>query len=245
MIRSYDSAVAEEVGVNAAVLFQHIAWWCEHNRANNANIRGGKAWTFNSQKAFEELFPEFSRQNIRTAVSKLKEKGFIETGSFNKSAYDRTVWYTIGPRGIEMTGNQKSPSERLESTNVIGQNQPLSLVGINQPIPVDYQVTTSSSPLNAPQEQIPFKEIVSMLNEKCGTSFRASSESTKKHIRARWGEGYRLDDFERVIDNKLAEWGSNPEMRPFLRPQTLFGTKFEGYLNQAARPKGVDYSAYD
>ncbi len=236
MIRSYDSAVAEEVGVNAAVLFQHIAWWCEHNRANNANIHEGRAWTFNSQKAFEELFPEFSGKMIRTSISKLKDAGFIETGNFNKSPYDRTTWYCIGPHGAGCIG-QFSRSHLPETAN---QND-----ASGEPIPVDYQVTTSSSPLNAPQEQIPFKEIVSMLNEKCGTSFRVSSESTKKHIRARWGEGYRLDDFERVIDNKLAEWGSNPEMRPFLRPQTLFGTKFEGYLNQAAKPKGVDYSAYD
>lgn len=236
MIRSYDSAVAEEVGVNAAVLFQHIAWWCEHNRANNANIHEGRAWTFNSQKAFEELFPEFSGKMIRNAIDKLKDHGFIEVGNFNKSAYDRTAWYCIGPHGVESI----CPNSQIHSPQRANGN---ALEG--EPIPVDYQVTTSSSPLNAPQEQIPFKEIVSMLNEKCGTSFRASSESTKKHIRARWGEGYRVEDFERVIDNKLAEWGSNPEMRPFLRPQTLFGTKFEGYLNQAARPKGVDYSAYD
>lgn len=54
---------------------------------------------------------------------------------------------------------------------------------------------------------------------------------------ARKNEGFTLDDFKTVIAKKAAEWGKEPEkgqkdMRPYLRPETLFGTKFESYLNQ-------------
>lgn len=85
-----------------------------------------------------------------------------------------------------------------------------------------------------------------MLNERCGTSFRANSEATKRLIRARWSEGFRVDDFRKVIDSKASEWGNDQKMRQYLRPQTLFGTKFEGYLNQGSVARGgVDYSAYD
>ena len=85
-----------------------------------------------------------------------------------------------------------------------------------------------------------------MLNERCGTSFRATSEATKRLIRARWSEGFRTEDFRKVIDSKASEWGSDQKMRQYLRPQTLFGTKFEGYLNQGNTVRGgVDYSAYD
>ena len=51
-------------------------------------------------------------------------------------------------------------------------------------------------------------------------------------MRARWKEGYRVDDFKKVIDNKTADWLRNDEMNKFLRPETLFGTKFEAYLNE-------------
>ena len=53
------------------------------------------------------------------------------------------------------------------------------------------------------------------------------------NIKNRWDEGYRLDDFYHVIDNMYREWGNDNKMRVYLRPQTLFGTKFESYLNQS------------
>lgn len=73
-------------------------------------------------------------------------------------------------------------------------------------------------------------EIVSYLNEKAGTEFRATSKDTQRHINARLGEGFTVEDFKLVIDKKVTEWkGTN--MAQYLRPQTLFGTKFESYLN--------------
>jgi uncharacterized phage protein (TIGR02220 family) len=79
-------------------------------------------------------------------------------------------------------------------------------------------------------EQI--KEIVDYLNEKCNTRYRANTDTTKKHINARLNEGFTVADFKQVIDTKVAEWGKDSKMRKFLRPETLFGTKFESYLNQ-------------
>lgn len=76
-----------------------------------------------------------------------------------------------------------------------------------------------------------YTEIVSYLNDKAGTKYRASAEKTKKLIHARLAEGFTLDDFKAVIDKKCAEW-LGTDYEKFLRPETLFGTKFEGYLNQ-------------
>ena len=77
-----------------------------------------------------------------------------------------------------------------------------------------------------------YREVIEYLNQKAGTSYRTSSRDTRKHIKARFDEGYTLEDFKRVIDNKVSEWGKDPEMVKYLRPATLFGTKFESYLNQ-------------
>lgn len=80
-----------------------------------------------------------------------------------------------------------------------------------------------------------YTAVVSYLNEKAGTNYRASAENTKKLIHARLAEGFTLDDFKTVIDNKCADW-LNTDYAKFLRPSTLFqNSKFEGYLNQ----KGV------
>ena len=73
-------------------------------------------------------------------------------------------------------------------------------------------------------------KIVSHLNEKAGTKYRPTTPKTKTAIHARLAEGFTLDDFITVIDKKCADW-LGTEWEKFLRPETLFGTKFEGYLN--------------
>lgn len=76
-----------------------------------------------------------------------------------------------------------------------------------------------------------YVQVVSYLNEKAGTKYKASSSKTKTLVNARIRDGYDLEDFKTVIDKKCAEW-LGTDYEKFLRPETLFGTKFEGYLNQ-------------
>ncbi len=76
-----------------------------------------------------------------------------------------------------------------------------------------------------------FEEIIDYLNSKTGKGYRWQTKSTQGHINARFAEGYTVEDFKNVIDKKTAEWKGG-KMEQYLRPETLFGTKFEGYLNQ-------------
>ena len=81
-----------------------------------------------------------------------------------------------------------------------------------------------------------FNSVIDYLNEKADKNYRATSKENRKYIQARFNEGFTLDDFKKVIDNKVADWDHDPtkgekDMRPYLRPETLFGTKFESYLN--------------
>lgn len=76
------------------------------------------------------------------------------------------------------------------------------------------------------------KDIVEYLNEKAGKNFKASTKKTNSCIQARLNDGFSVEDFKRVIDTKVAEWGNDSYWNKFLRPETLFGDKFEGYLNQ-------------
>ena len=78
----------------------------------------------------------------------------------------------------------------------------------------------------------PFREIIEYLNEKSDSCYRYTTSKTQELIRKRWKEGFRLDDFKTVIDKKVTEWIKHKEMSRYLRPETLFGNKFEGYLNQ-------------
>jgi len=78
---------------------------------------------------------------------------------------------------------------------------------------------------------VPVKEIIEYLNLKANTNFRYTGKETTKYITARWNDKFTLEEFKTVINKKSKEWiGTNQEI--YLRPETLFGTKFEGYLNQ-------------
>ena len=89
------------------------------------------------------------------------------------------------------------------------------------------------------------REIIDYLNAVIGSSYRSSSKKTTSLIRARLNEGFTVDDFKAVIDKKAASWGGT-DMAKYLRPETLFGTKFEGYLNEPTRgAMANEFAKYD
>lgn len=90
-------------------------------------------------------------------------------------------------------------------------------------------ITNKSSNKELNTKEI-YNVVLEYLNQKAGTKFRSGSKDTQKHINARLSEGYTVDDFKTVIDKKCADW-LGTEFEQYLRPSTLFATKFESYLN--------------
>lgn len=88
---------------------------------------------------------------------------------------------------------------------------------------------------------VPYTEIISYFNSKSNTNYKSSTKKTQSLIKARFNEGFTLEDFKKVIDNKVADWKHDAKMRSYLRPETLFGTKFEGYLNQQITHKTASW----
>ncbi|MBR4377279.1 MAG: hypothetical protein IKP50_00105 [Bacilli bacterium] len=94
MEHSFDIEIAEKVGVHAAIIYKHIKWWCLKNKANNVHFHDGYYWTYNSKKAFAELFPYMTERQVEYAINKLLEAQLIIKGNYNKSPYDKTLWYS-------------------------------------------------------------------------------------------------------------------------------------------------------
>lgn len=85
----------------------------------------------------------------------------------------------------------------------------------------------------SPEKDDNVRWVVSILNKEAGTSFRAEGKATCRLVNARIKEGFTGADFKLVIRHKVKQWAGDPEMAQYLRPSTLFGTKFESYLNAA------------
>lgn len=156
---------------------------------------------------------------------------------------------------LEKDGMIVKKSDRKKTTITIvnfGTYQPLQT---ENRLPADREQTASRPPADTinnvnnvnndnklnKKDIVPFSEIVDHLNLKTGSHFRHSSKTTKKHIQARWNEGHRIDDFKTVIETKVAEWLDDAKMSQYLCPETLFGSKFEKYLNQKGGQQNEAY----
>ena len=117
MQHSFNINIAAEYGILEAILLQNLYFWIKHNEANEKSFYDGSYWTFNSIKAFGELFPYASEKKIRTALEHLKEAGLIKTGNYNKSAYDRTLWYALTDKGFSFFQNEKIHLPKKENGN--------------------------------------------------------------------------------------------------------------------------------
>lgn len=97
-------------------------------------------------------------------------------------------------------------------------------------------VTDTEKEKEKEKENLPVEEIIDYLNERTGKHYKPNVSKTRTLIHARCSEGFTLQDFRTVIDKMCVEW-SNTEFEKFLRPETLFGTKFEGYLNRSVKER--------
>lgn len=240
-----DDKLAAIVGVKAALVFQYIAHNCEYNEVEQieADFHDGRYWSFNSIKGLKAHFPYMSEKEIRGAIEKLEEAGALLIGSFNKSPYDRTKWYAISDAGREFyRALQNGKLDLPTGANggmPVGANR---LARRGEPIPVNNLPVNKEIPVNKRDNRENAKKVIDYLNEHAGSKYRYS-ESSLKHIIARLNEGFTVDDCYDVIDKKCSEWLRDERMEKYLRPETLFGPKFENYLNQkTAVNQGKDMS---
>ena len=117
MEHSFNIELAKEYGILEAILLKNIWFWIEKNRANEKNFYDGTYWTYNSTRAFNELFPYASESSIKRALKSLQEKGIIKTGNYNKSSYDRTLWYAFTDLGESIVSNRQMETNKSSNGN--------------------------------------------------------------------------------------------------------------------------------
>lgn len=212
----------KEFGINTAIMVGELA--SEHRYyAKNDKLDDG--YFYSTIENIQEN-TGLSRHQQKKALDDLKEQGIVD----------------IVIKGIPAKRFIKFDVEKLANKFVKNLH-----TGVLKSDKLDSEkVTRNSNNINSNKETIiinnnnkdiyiPFDEIISYLNNRAGTSYRSSSKKTRDLIKARYNEGFMLDDFKTVIDKKCIDWLSNNDMCKYLRPETLFGNKFEGYLGQKTR----------
>ena len=124
MNHSFSVEIATKYGMLEAILLEHLNFWIAKNKANETNFYDGLYWTYSSTKALSQLFPYVSQKSISRALHHLKDEGLIAFGNYNKSSYDRTMWYALTEKGdLVISGGDLHLSEgKMENPEKENQN---------------------------------------------------------------------------------------------------------------------------
>lgn len=217
--------LATEIGLNEAIILQQIHYWLNQSSHNH----DGKKWIYNTYDDWNKQFPFWSVMTIRRAINSLEKQNLILIANYNKAGFDKTRWYSINYPVVESVNRRCVQNEQTicsKRTDRSVQNE--------QTNTRDYtENTTENISMSDKSDAAPYKTIIEYLNNKVNKRFSYKSESNRKLIKARFNEGYKLEDFMKVIDIKTNEWINDDKMKNYLQPSTLFrGSNFDKYLNQ-------------
>ena len=166
----------------------------------------------------------------------------------NGELYLTQVEEMIGSRS---KGAFKKSQQRLANSSkklIGGQMSAKCPTDIDIELDIDKDIEYIYSPREneKKENEIPYKEIVEYLNNKTNSNYKHTTQKTRDLIKARFNQGFKLEDFIKVIDKKCDKWLNDEKMCIYLRPETLFGNKFEGYLNEkdSGNPKPSWFGEY-
>ncbi|MDF7683381.1 conserved phage C-terminal domain-containing protein [Lactobacillus sp. ESL0679] len=185
---------------------------------------------------------------LRTGIKELQTYGYLKIvnkhdkdGSFAGKSWILSD-YVHRDGGFPEHGKIGNNSPKSAENTEHGKNRTSgnpALTNINS----NYYQEVTSKDIDSPAKAEPpvlqknnsvFKQVVDYLNKKAHRDFKYTNKSTQRLINARVNDGFDVPDFKKVIDTKCAEWLNDKKMYRYLRPDTLFGPKFEGYLNEKA-----------
>lgn len=202
----FDTEIAVKYGVNAAILLENFGYWVGVNRANRQNFYDGYYWTYNSVKAYGEIFPYMSKRQIQTAIEKLVDEGLVIKGNYNKSGFDRTAWYTLSEKGENLLNG-----ENLESTEMLN--------GLAQNV----EWIDSKCEMDCPEMSNPFTqnvEPIPNINTYINTDVNTNNKKTKK----------KASGFDSIVDS----YSDNDELKNTIREFIKFRKGIKAQLTDHA-----------
>jgi uncharacterized phage protein (TIGR02220 family) len=233
LAKAFDSLLAKEmIKYDPDVEVILIPSWFEHN------VIVSKTQLTKAEMELEELPQTILAQEFNAIIEALPETKGLAKGLAlpNSKGLAKSVALPLASplgstsgsplgKGLSSSSSSSSPSSATSSSSVNN----------NTPKPPKGDSAAANK-----VETIPYALIINDLNQKAGTNYKPTTDKTRDLIRSLWNQGFRAEDFFKVHDIKIAEWINNPEMCKYIRPVTLYSTKFEGYLNQI--PPNYKYS---
>ena len=195
--------------------------WKQLNKycSYDTNIAG---YTVNQLVVNSDKRLNLTTQKVRTILKKFEKEGYIQLVSSGSKGKESTLKITI--------------KQQLFNNNATNKTEELQQVKDTEQQQSNNNLTTLSK--KKKKDNNIYSLVIDYLNIKANTSYRINTKNTQSLINARVREGFTIEDFKKVIDSKSGEW-LNTDFEKYLRPATLFGGKFENYLNEANKKAPV------
>ncbi len=112
----FDIGIARELGINAAIIYNHIVYWIMQNAMRKDEMIDGKYWMYETQQQMADFLGYMSVEEVKKSVVKLLDKGILIKGNYNKNPFDRTAWYTVYDQNIIKKTLTKAPYGAMDRT---------------------------------------------------------------------------------------------------------------------------------
>lgn len=221
-VHHFDIAEAKKYGLKEAIILYNIRFWLDKNIANGTNFKNGRVWTFNSYKAFNELFPYLSQSQVKRCLTNLVKEGILIKENYNKLGFDRTNWYSINEAKYDLNDNSSPLDESVPRSD---ENVPRVDESV-PPIPDSKQHIKNTHTIN-------YKRFVDFWNQMYGTNYKVTAKK-REQIGARL-KTFTSEEIGIAIRNRHEDSWLNTEGKNYLSSWNAFwrsDERVDKYLNQ-------------
>lgn len=242
MTHEFKTALAKIYGIEEAILIHNFHHWITGNKANNRNFFDGRFWTYNSQKAYVDLFPYMNESKIKRTINSLIEKGILMKGNYNANQYDRTNWYAFTDEGLTIVQNyyidwSKMTNGRVENSRPVPNNKPNNKIYIS--------ITPSDEGTNAKLFDDAETATLTMLSSEdipyAAPIARPTAEELTEWFEDLWllyeRKGCKAKakkEFEKLSKEEIATMRSHIPAYLQSRPERQYRLDFERYIKNKA-----------
>ena len=132
MEHHFNIELAKKLGIEKAIFLHNLYYWLQHNAANNKNLFECSYWTYNTKKAYTEIFPYMSYDKVKRIISELREDNIIKTGNYATDKMNHTLWYAFTDCGLVMMEKAGYDTTVFYCFNRMGQNAPIEECKMHQ-----------------------------------------------------------------------------------------------------------------
>ncbi len=211
MINHFNSNIAVQYNINAAIFIQQLAQWTFRNLANKHHIYDGLCWSFNTLEGYEQIFPYWNRRQLETIISNLVKEGLVQKGNYNSHKYDRTCWYALSYKAMAFFPELITDDYLKALSSTISHNCDMETQGMSKDELCNYHFTKMR---NAVHENVtpiptsnPTKDISNDISGNSHDSVNEDKETKSKPKKSTFGiDELKADNPHNIPESMLSDW---------------------------------------